>query len=131
MRCEQRPQGNDEYSSETGNRTGDATAARRYLHARISMYTRNNNPRKGQLHTTMLNPNVHVMGEEGACIAYVRLTQFMDRNGEARTRQTQESRVWQKKAGRWVSCVLYLYFIVFIEVIRCAVLLLQHAFSTN
>ncbi|XGW28424.1 hypothetical protein V3C99_008306 [Haemonchus contortus] len=64
----------------------------------------NNNPRKGQLHTTMLNPNVHVMGEEGACIAYVRLTQFMDRNGEARTRQTQESRVWQKKAGRWV-CV--------------------------
>ncbi|KAK6751323.1 hypothetical protein RB195_002982 [Necator americanus] len=52
----------------------------------------NNNPRKGQLHTTMLNPNVHVMGEEGACIAYVRLTQFMDRNGEARTRQSQESR---------------------------------------
>ncbi|KAL6736940.1 hypothetical protein Aduo_010624 [Ancylostoma duodenale] len=39
----------------------------------------NNNPRKGQLHTTMLNPNVHVMGEEGACIAYVRLTQYMDR----------------------------------------------------
>ncbi|VDL77593.1 unnamed protein product [Nippostrongylus brasiliensis] len=64
----------------------------------------NSNPRKGQLHTTMLNPNVHVMGEEGACIAYVRLTQYMDRNGEARTRQTQESRVWQKKAGRWV-CV--------------------------
>ncbi|WKY08085.1 hypothetical protein Q1695_007522 [Nippostrongylus brasiliensis] len=52
----------------------------------------NSNPRKGQLHTTMLNPNVHVMGEEGACIAYVRLTQYMDRNGEARTRQTQESR---------------------------------------
>ncbi|PIO60789.1 hypothetical protein TELCIR_17707, partial [Teladorsagia circumcincta] len=53
----------------------------------------------------MLNPNVHVMGEEGACIAYVRLTQFMDRNGEARTRQTQESRVWQKKAGRWKNPV--------------------------
>ncbi|KJH46869.1 Calcium/calmodulin dependent protein kinase II Association [Dictyocaulus viviparus] len=75
----------------------------------------NNNPRKSQVHTTMLNPTVHVMGEEGACIAYVRLTQFMDRsdhinslsdfrNGEARTRQTQESRVWQKKAGRWL-CV--------------------------
>ncbi|VDM60427.1 unnamed protein product, partial [Angiostrongylus costaricensis] len=64
----------------------------------------NNNPRKSQVHTTMLNPTVHVIGEEGACIAYVRLTQFMDRNGEARTRQTQESRVWQKKAGRWL-CV--------------------------
>ncbi|KAJ1374984.1 Calcium/calmodulin-dependent protein kinase type II [Parelaphostrongylus tenuis] len=64
----------------------------------------NSNPRKTQVHTTMLNPTVHVIGEEGACIAYVRLTQFMDRNGEARTRQTQESRVWQKKAGRWL-CV--------------------------
>lgn len=32
-----------------------------------------------QIHTTLLNPNVHLMGEDGACIAYVRLTQFVDR----------------------------------------------------
>lgn len=32
-----------------------------------------------QIHTTVLNPNVHIMGEEGACIAYVRLTQYIDK----------------------------------------------------
>lgn len=31
------------------------------------------------IHTTLLNPNVHLMGEEGACIAYVRLTQYIDK----------------------------------------------------
>ncbi|CAJ0950564.1 unnamed protein product, partial [Mesorhabditis belari] len=60
--------------------------------------------RKGGLHTTMLNPNVHVMGDEGACIAYVRLTQYIDKNGDAKTRQSQESRVWQRRNGRWL-CV--------------------------
>lgn len=32
-----------------------------------------------QIHTTLLNPNVHLMGDEGACIAYVRLTQYIDK----------------------------------------------------
>ncbi|TMS40038.1 hypothetical protein L596_006473 [Steinernema carpocapsae] len=61
--------------------------------------------RKLQIHTTLLNPNVHLMGEEGACIAYVRLTQYVDKNGEARTRQAQETRVWQKRNGRGWLCV--------------------------
>uniref|UniRef100_A0A0K0EXQ5 CaMKII_AD domain-containing protein n=1 Tax=Strongyloides venezuelensis TaxID=75913 RepID=A0A0K0EXQ5_STRVS len=61
--------------------------------------------RKQQIHTTLLNPNVHLMGEEGACIAYIRLTQFLDKNGEAHTRQAQETRVWQKKANRGWVCV--------------------------
>uniref|UniRef100_A0AC35U7A7 Calcium/calmodulin-dependent protein kinase n=1 Tax=Rhabditophanes sp. KR3021 TaxID=114890 RepID=A0AC35U7A7_9BILA len=61
--------------------------------------------RKQSVHTTLLNPNVHLMGEEGACIAYIRLTQFLDRNGEAHTRQAQETRVWQKRAGRGWICV--------------------------
>uniref|UniRef100_A0A915DEK7 Calcium/calmodulin-dependent protein kinase II association-domain domain-containing protein n=1 Tax=Ditylenchus dipsaci TaxID=166011 RepID=A0A915DEK7_9BILA len=58
-----------------------------------------------QIHTTLLNPNVHLMGEEGACIAYVRLTQYCDRFGDARTRQAQETRVWQKRNGRGWVCV--------------------------
>ncbi|KAI1704719.1 calcium/calmodulin dependent protein kinase II association domain-containing protein [Ditylenchus destructor] len=58
-----------------------------------------------QIHTTLLNPNVHLMGDEGACIAYVRLTQYCDRFGEARTRQAQETRVWQKRNGRGWVCV--------------------------
>lgn len=32
-----------------------------------------------KIHTTLLNPNVHLMGDEGACIAYIRLTQFTDK----------------------------------------------------
>ncbi|EFO91838.1 hypothetical protein CRE_23837 [Caenorhabditis remanei] len=35
--------------------------------------------RKNQVHTTMLNPNVHIIGEDAACVAYVKLTQFLDR----------------------------------------------------
>jgi calcium/calmodulin-dependent protein kinase (CaM kinase) II len=61
--------------------------------------------RRHQIHTTLLNPNVHLMGDEGACIAYVRLTQYMDKHGEARTRQAQETRVWQKRNGRGWVCV--------------------------
>uniref|UniRef100_A0AC34QS49 Calcium/calmodulin-dependent protein kinase II association-domain domain-containing protein n=1 Tax=Panagrolaimus sp. JU765 TaxID=591449 RepID=A0AC34QS49_9BILA len=62
-------------------------------------------PRKPQIHTTVLNPNVHLMGEEGACIAYVRLIQYIDKNGEAHTKQSQETRVWQKRNGRGWVCV--------------------------
>lgn len=58
-------------------------------------------PGKHQIHTTLLNPNVHLMGEEGACIAYIRLTQYIDRFGEARTCQAQETRVWKKRNGSW------------------------------
>ncbi|KAL7075961.1 hypothetical protein ACQ4LE_004201 [Meloidogyne hapla] len=54
-----------------------------------------------QIHTTLLNPNVHLMGDEGACIAYIRLTQYIDRFGEARTCQAQETRVWKKRNGNW------------------------------
>ncbi|CAI5447745.1 unnamed protein product [Caenorhabditis angaria] len=35
--------------------------------------------RKNTLHTTMLNPNVHIVGDDGACIAYVKLTQYLDK----------------------------------------------------
>ncbi|CAD6195680.1 unnamed protein product [Caenorhabditis auriculariae] len=58
--------------------------------------------RKNQVHTTMLNPNVHIVGDDGACIAYVKLTQYFDKNGEGHTRQSQETRVWSKKTGRWI-----------------------------
>jgi len=62
-------------------------------------------PRQSQIHTTLLNPNVHIMGDDGACIAYVRLTQYVDKQGEARTRQAQETRVWHKRNGRGWVCV--------------------------
>ncbi|XP_034238918.1 calcium/calmodulin-dependent protein kinase type II delta chain isoform X3 [Thrips palmi] len=53
------------------------------------------------LNTTILNPHVHLMGDEAACIAYVRLTQYMDKQGQASTHQSEETRVWHKRDNKW------------------------------
>ncbi|XP_052119863.1 calcium/calmodulin-dependent protein kinase type II alpha chain isoform X12 [Frankliniella occidentalis] len=53
------------------------------------------------LNTTILNPHVHLMGDEAACIAYVRLTQYMDKQGQAHTHQSEETRVWHKRDNKW------------------------------
>ena len=37
--------------------------------------------------TTILTPHVHMMGDDAACIAYVRLTQLMDRCASAAPRR--------------------------------------------
>ncbi|CAB1427198.1 unnamed protein product [Pleuronectes platessa] len=39
------------------------------------------------VHTTILNPHVHLIGEDAACIAYIRLTQYMDVQGRPRSCQ--------------------------------------------
>ena len=31
------------------------------------------------VNTTILNPSVHILGEDAACIAYIRLTQYLDK----------------------------------------------------
>uniref|UniRef100_V5HJQ1 calcium/calmodulin-dependent protein kinase n=1 Tax=Ixodes ricinus TaxID=34613 RepID=V5HJQ1_IXORI len=51
--------------------------------------------------TTIINPTVHLLGEDAACIAYIRLMQYIDRAGIARTRQTEETRVWHRKDTKW------------------------------
>ncbi|XP_031845219.1 calcium/calmodulin-dependent protein kinase II isoform X32 [Nomia melanderi] len=53
------------------------------------------------VNTTILNPHVHLLGEDAACIAYVRLTQYMDKHGVAHTQQSEESRVWHKRDNKW------------------------------
>ncbi|XP_018055473.1 PREDICTED: calcium/calmodulin-dependent protein kinase type II alpha chain isoform X19 [Atta colombica] len=53
------------------------------------------------VNTTILNPHVHLLGEDAACIAYVRLTQYMDKQGVAHTQQSEESRVWHKRDNKW------------------------------
>ncbi|XP_034937430.1 calcium/calmodulin-dependent protein kinase type II alpha chain isoform X11 [Chelonus insularis] len=53
------------------------------------------------VNTTILNPHVHLLGEDAACIAYVRLTQYVDKQGVAHTQQSEESRVWHKKDNKW------------------------------
>ncbi|KAM6986448.1 calcium/calmodulin-dependent protein kinase type II subunit beta-like isoform 3-T3 [Aplochiton taeniatus] len=53
------------------------------------------------IHTTILNPHVHLVGDDGACIAYIRLTQFVDGQGRPRSSQSEETRVWHRRESRW------------------------------
>uniref|UniRef100_A0A3B3VSI7 Calcium/calmodulin dependent protein kinase II beta n=1 Tax=Poecilia latipinna TaxID=48699 RepID=A0A3B3VSI7_9TELE len=53
------------------------------------------------IHTTILNPHVHMIGEDAACIAYIRLTQFVDGQGHPRSSQSEETRVWHRRDSRW------------------------------
>jgi len=53
------------------------------------------------VNTLILNPHIHLMGDDSACIAYVRLTQFMDKQGQAHTQQSEETRVWYRRDGKW------------------------------
>ncbi|XP_035385582.1 calcium/calmodulin-dependent protein kinase type II delta 2 chain isoform X3 [Electrophorus electricus] len=53
------------------------------------------------VHTILLNPHVHLIGEDAACIAYIRLTQYMDGSGRPRTMQSEETRVWHRRDGKW------------------------------
>ncbi|KAE8591177.1 hypothetical protein XENTR_v10018332 [Xenopus tropicalis] len=55
------------------------------------------------IHTTILNPHVHVIGEDAACIAYIRLTQYIDAQGRPRTTQSEETRVWYRRDGKWLN----------------------------
>lgn len=59
---------------------------------------------KPTINCTMLTPVVHQLGDDAACIAYVLLLQFIDRNGQPQSVRTEETRVWHKKDTRW-QCV--------------------------
>ncbi|XP_071542378.1 calcium/calmodulin-dependent protein kinase type II alpha chain isoform X16 [Panulirus ornatus] len=53
------------------------------------------------VNTMILNPHVHLLGDDAACIAYIRLTQYMDKHGQAHTQQSEETRVWQRRDHKW------------------------------
>nr|QHR97353.1 calcium/calmodulin-dependent protein kinase type II subunit alpha isoform A1 [Laodelphax striatellus] len=53
------------------------------------------------VNTTILNPTVHLLGDDAACIAYARLTQYMDKQGAAHSSQCEETRIWHKRDNKW------------------------------
>ncbi|XP_019902921.1 calcium/calmodulin-dependent protein kinase type II subunit gamma isoform X9 [Esox lucius] len=55
------------------------------------------------VHTTILNPHVHLIGEDAACIAYIRLTQYIDSQGRPRSCQSEETRVWHRRDTKWLN----------------------------
>ena len=64
-----------------------------------AVLSKNNKP----VHTTILNPHVHLIGEDAACIAYIRLTQYMDGQGRPRSCQSEETRVWHRRDAKWLN----------------------------
>lgn len=62
-----------------------------------NLWSRSNKP----LHTTILNPHIHLMGDESACIAYIRITQYLDASGVPRTAQSEETCIWHRRDGKW------------------------------
>lgn len=67
------------------------------------VFSKNNKP----VNTSILNPLVHLLGDDAACIAYVKLTQYIDRDGIPQTRKAEETRVWQRKDGKWQNIHLH------------------------
>jgi hypothetical protein len=55
---------------------------------------------KGAHQTMMIAPHVRVMGDS-AVVAYIRLNQRLGADREAVTSAVQETRIWQKKDGKW------------------------------
>ncbi len=54
----------------------------------------------GPRHTTMASPHVRLMGDT-ALVAYVRLVQSLDAAGHPRVSRHEETRIWQRREGRW------------------------------
>lgn len=53
---------------------------------------------------SIITPKVHMLGENAACIAYIRLVQSADKEGETHSATIPETRIWQKFDKDW-KCV--------------------------
>jgi len=59
-------------------------------------YFDNCGPMRVPPNVSIINPRVHILGKDAASIAYVRLTQTIDKQGIPHTSQSEETRVWQR-----------------------------------
>ena len=51
--------------------------------------------------TTISSPHARLLGSDVAIVSYVRLVQHLDDAGVPQTARFEETRVWQRKDGRW------------------------------
>ncbi len=56
--------------------------------------------RAGKHQSTMCNPHVRLIGDV-AVVTYIRLNQSVSATGDPVSSGSQETRIWQKKEGRW------------------------------
>jgi calcium/calmodulin-dependent protein kinase (CaM kinase) II len=55
----------------------------------------------GAAQTTLIEPEVRMLGADAAVVSYVRLAQSRDAAGAPHTSRSEETRVWQRRDGRW------------------------------
>ena len=53
------------------------------------------------VHNTMASPQVRMLGDDAALIAYVRLIQRLGPDDAPKTVAVEETRIWQRIDGRW------------------------------
>ncbi len=51
--------------------------------------------------TTITAPKVRMLGPHAAVVTYVRLDQWVDRDGTPATSVFEETRIWHRRQGRW------------------------------
>lgn len=51
--------------------------------------------------TSLLNPHVRMLGDDGAVVCYTRLVQTLDSDGNPISATYEETRVWQRQDGAW------------------------------
>ncbi|HXY35501.1 MAG TPA: DUF4440 domain-containing protein [Planctomycetaceae bacterium] len=56
---------------------------------------------RGPRNTTLVSPQVRLLGSDGAVVSYVRLIQKLDDEGAPITSAVEETRVWQRIQGEW------------------------------
>ncbi|KAJ8248459.1 hypothetical protein GJAV_G00242240 [Gymnothorax javanicus] len=59
------------------------------------------------VHTTILNPHVHLIGEDAACIAYIRLTQYIDSQVNPIGHSLSNSPVDWSVSSPWCFAVMF------------------------
>lgn len=54
--------------------------------------------------TSIVEPKVHLIGENGACICYVKITQYLNDENVCCTDESRETRVWKNFDKQW-KCI--------------------------
>jgi calcium/calmodulin-dependent protein kinase (CaM kinase) II len=51
--------------------------------------------------STICSPRIRMLGENAACITYVRLLQIIDAESRDTVGSYEETRIWEKQSGQW------------------------------
>ena len=65
--------------------------------------------------STICSPRVLLMGDQAACVTYVRLVQIVDAEANDSVGSYEETRIWEKQDGQWKHIHFHRSFIGSVE----------------